>query len=389
MRIACFDCFAGISGDMTLGALIDAGVDETVLRRELCKLGNLGFELRVSKVTKGGIEATDVRVVTDESHHHRRLKDVRRIIEQSALSDAVKWRAVEVFVRLAEAEAKVHGHSPEEVHFHEVGAVDAIVDIVGACVGLELLGIEKVYASPMPMGHGFVEAAHGRIPLPAPATVEILNGIPVYDAGIEGETVTPTGAAIIRTLADEFGEMPPMRIESIGYGAGKRDSEIPNLLRVFVGDAEEAQLPAHQVSIVETNIDDMNPEFYESAMERLFEAGALDVYLTPIVMKKGRPAILLTAICPIQRTDEIARVILRETSSFGVRISKATRRCLDRHWETVTTRYGDIRIKIGTADGTETASPEYEDCRRAAEEHGVPVREVYNEALCSYHVKGA
>ncbi len=265
--------------------------------------------------------------------------------------------------------------------------MDAIVDIVGACIGIELLGVEKVYASPMPMGHGFVEAAHGRIPLPAPATIEILRGIPVYDAGIEGETITPTGAAIIRTLTDQFGDMPPMRIQSIGYGAGKRDSEMPNVLRVFVGDAEEADLPAHQVSIVETNIDDMNPEFYEPAMERLFEAGALDVYLTPIVMKKGRPATLLTAICPIQRTDEVARVILRETSSFGVRISRATRRCLDRRWETVTTRYGDIRVKIGTADGIETTSPEYEDCRKAADQHGVPVREVYSEALSLYRTE--
>jgi len=385
MRIAYFDCFAGISGDMTLGALLDAGVDEQAFRGETGKLGNLGFELQVSKVLKRGIEATDVRVMIEESHHHRKLNDVRRIIEESTLSDAVKSRAVEVFVRLAEAEGKVHGHSPEEVHFHEVGAVDAIVDIVGACIGIELLGVEKVYASRMPMGHGFVEAAHGRIPLPAPATVEILKGIPVYDAGFEGETVTPTGAAIIRALADEFGEMPPMRIESIGYGAGKRDFDLPNVLRVFVGDAEEADLPAHQVSIVETNIDDMNPEFYEPAMERLFEAGALDVYLTPIVMKKGRPATLLSAICPTDRTDDIARVILRETTSFGVRISRATRRCLDRRWETVGTRYGDIRIKIGSADGIETASPEYEDCRKAADQHGVPVREVYNEALCSYH----
>lgn len=387
MRIAYFDCFAGISGDMTLGALLDAGVDEQAFRHEIAKLGELGFELQVSRVLKREIEATDVRVVIEESHHHRKLNDVRRIIGESALSDAVKARAVQVFVRLAEAEGKVHGHSPEEVHFHEVGAVDAIIDIVGACIGIELLGVEKVFASPMPMGRGFVEAAHGRIPLPAPATVEILKGVPVYDAGFEGETVTPTGAAIIRTLADDFGEMPPMRIESIGYGAGKSDFDLPNLLRVFVGEAEEADLPAHQISIVETNIDDMNPEFYEPAMERLFEAGALDVYLMPIVMKKGRPATLLSAICPIERTEEIAMVILRETTSFGVRISKATRRCLDRRWETVSTRYGDIRIKIGTADGIETASPEYEECRKAADQHGVPVREVYNEALSRYHTE--
>ncbi len=388
MRIAYFDCFAGISGDMTLGALLDAGVDEQAFRNEIAKLGDLGFELKVSKAAKRGIQATEVDVAIEESHHHRKLNDIRRIIEASDLSETVKSRAIDVFIRLAEAEGKVHGHSPEEVHFHEVGAVDAIVDIVGACIGIDMLGVDRVYSSALPMGRGFVEAAHGRIPLPAPATVEILKGVPVYPSGTEGETVTPTGAAIIRTFADEFGEMPTMRVQSIGYGAGKRESDMPNVLRVFIGEAEEADLPAHQVSIVETNIDDMNPEFFELAMERLFTAGALDVYLTPIFMKKGRPATLLSAMCPIERTDEIARVVLRETTSFGVRISRATRRCLERRWATVSTRYGDIRIKVGAGpDGTETASPEYEDCRKAAEAHGAPVRTVYNEALARYQME--
>lgn len=384
MRIAYFDCFAGISGDMTLGALLDAGIDERAFRTEIAKLGDIGFDLQISKVMKRGIEATDVSVVIEETHHHRKLKDIRRIIEESTLSDSAKARAIEVFVRLAEAEGRVHGHSPEEVHFHEVGAVDAIVDIVGACIGIELLGVKKVFASPLPMGHGFVEAAHGRIPLPAPATVEILKGIPVYPSGAEGETVTPTGAAIVRTFAEDFGEMPSMCIESTGYGAGKRDSDVPNALRLFIGETEEADLPAHRVSIVETNIDDMNPEFYEPAMEKLFQAGALDVYLTPIVMKKGRPAVLLSAICPTERTGSVADAILRETSSFGVRVSNATRRCLDRRWATVGTQYGDIRVKVGSATGNETASPEYEDCRKAAEQHGVPIRSVYNEALVRY-----
>lgn len=385
MRIAYFDCFAGISGDMTLGALLDAGIDEQAFRSEIAKLGDLGFELKVRKTTKRGIEATDVDVVIEESHHHRKLNDIRRIIEESALSDSVKARAVEVFVRLAEAEGEVHGHSPEEVHFHEVGAVDAIVDIVGACIGIEMLGVSRMYASPLPMGRGFVEAAHGRIPLPAPATVEILKGVPVYSAGIEGETVTPTGAAIVRTFADGFGDMPEMQVGSIGYGCGKRDSEMPNVLRVIVGESDEADRPAHQVSVVETNVDDMNPEFYETAMERLFAAGALDVYLTPVVMKKGRPATLLTAVSPTEKADEVAEAVLRETSSFGVRISKATRRCLDRQWATVTTSFGDVRVKVGEGAGIETASPEYEDCRKAAEEHNVPVRTVYTEALCRYH----
>ncbi|MBP6964299.1 MAG: nickel pincer cofactor biosynthesis protein LarC [Armatimonadetes bacterium] len=385
MRIAYFDCFAGVSGDMTLAALLDAGIEEQAFREEIAKLGDLGFDLRISKVMKRGIEATDVDVVIAENHHHRKLNAIRRIIEGSLLSDGVKAQAVEMFTRLAEAEGKVHGHSPEEVHFHEVGAVDAIVDIVGACIGIELLGVSKVYSSALPMGSGFVDAAHGRIPLPAPATVEILKGVPIYAAGIEGETVTPTGAAILRTLAVDFLAMPSMRIETIGYGAGKRESDPPNVLRILVGDSEEAEHPAPRVSIVETNIDDMNPELYEPTSERLFQAGALDVYLTPIQMKKGRPAVLLTAVCPIGRTDEVANAVLSETTSFGVRISAATRKCLDRRWETVTTPYGEIRVKVGRIGDLETASPEYEDCRTAAASHGVPTRLVYDLSLAAYH----
>ena len=384
MRIAYFDCFAGISGDMTLGALLDAGADEARFREELKKLKGIEFDLKIHKVAKKGIEATDVHVITGHECHHRRLKDVTEIINSSTLSDSAKERSVSIFQRLAEAEGAVHGHSPEEVHFHEVGAVDAIVDIVGSCILIELLGIEKIVASPLPMGHGFVEAAHGKIPLPAPATIEILKGVPVYSTGTEGEFVTPTGAAIIRTLASEFGDMPSMKVQSIGYGAGKTDFEFPNALRVFIGEPAEA-VPAEQVSIVETNIDDMNPEFYDAAFDKLFKAGALDVYLTPIQMKKNRPAVLLSVICPIGKTDELAQIVLAETSTFGVRISSASRRCLDRKWETVSTKYGDIRIKIGLLDGQEiTASPEYEDCRKAAEAHSIPVRTVYNEAITAY-----
>ncbi len=381
MKIAYFDCFAGISGDMTLGALVDGGADEARLREELGKLMGVHFDLEITKVCKKGVTATDVNVITGHEHHHRHLADITDIINSSALSDSIKARAINVFRILAEAEGKVHGTSPEEVHFHEVGAVDAIVDIVGASILMDLLGIEKVYASPLPMGHGFVEAAHGRIPLPAPATVEILRGIPVYDAKIEGELVTPTGAAIARTLASEFGDMPTMKVQSVGYGAGKSDFPFPNTLRVFVGEVE-APLPGDRVSIVETNIDDMNPEFYDSVFEKLFKAGALDVYLTPIQMKKNRPATLLSAICPPEKVDDLSRIVLSNTTSFGVRISHAVRRCLDRRWETVSTKYGDIRVKIGILDGEAvTASPEYEDCRKTAEAHNVPVRLVYEEAI--------
>ena len=386
MRIAYFDCFAGISGDMTLGALLDAGVDETAFRGELGKLQDIKFDLKISKVVKNGIQATDVRVITGHEHHHRKLADISDIIGSSTLSETVKSQAIDIFRRLAEAEAAVHGTSADEVHFHEVGAVDAIVDIVGAAVGIELLGIEKVFASPLPMGHGFVEAAHGKIPLPAPATIELLKGISVYNAGIEGELVTPTGAAIIRTLSSDFGDMPPICIQSIGYGAGKSEFPFPNVLRIMVGDS--APDAAAGVSIVETNIDDMNPELYDSVFERLFKTGALDVYLTPIYMKKNRPATLLSVICPVEKTDEIVRAVLEETTTFGVRISTAGRRCLERKWETVSTKYGDIRMKIGLLDGKPiTTSPEYEDCKKAAEIHAVPVRQVYEETLASHHHK--
>ena len=394
MRVAYFDCFSGISGDMTLGALLDAGADEAAFRPELAELQGIKFDLEISKVSRNGIQATDVRVITGHEHHHRGLKEVSEIITSSTLSESVKARAVEIFTRLAEAEGVVHGTSAEEVHFHEVGAVDAIVDIVGSAIGLELLGVEKVYASPLPMGHGFVQAAHGKIPLPAPATVELLKGVPVYDAGVQGELVTPTGAAIIRTLASEFGDMPAMKIDSIGYGAGKTEFPFPNALRLMIGecccpsdgsDGSDGSDRSGRVSIIETNIDDMNPEFYDSVFERLFAAGALDVYLTPIHMKKNRPATLLSVISPTDKTDELARIILANTTSFGVRISSATRRCLEREWETVSTRFGEIRIKIGLLNGEViTTSPEYEDCRKAADAHSVPVKAAYDAAVVAY-----
>jgi hypothetical protein len=388
MRIAYFDCFAGISGDMTLGALLDAGADISKFREELEKLSGIEFELEISKVVKHGINATHVDVHIAEEHHHRRLKDITNIIETSDLCESVKTRAIGIFRNLAEAEARVHGTTPDQIHFHEVGAVDAIVDIVGTSIGIELLGIEKIIASPLPMGHGFVKAAHGTIPLPAPATVELLKGAPVYNADIEGELVTPTGAAIIRTLASEFGSMPDMTINTAGYGAGTYDFGIPNVLRVMIGKTEDTTPRTRKVAIVETNIDDMNPEIYDSVFEKLFKAGALDVYLTPIHMKKNRPATLLTAICPVEASDPISRTILTETTSFGVRISVAERRCLDRRWEKVATKYGEIRVKIGALEGNPTtASPEYEDCRRAAEACDVPIRKVYEEASAAYKAK--
>jgi len=388
MKIAYFDCFAGISGDMTLGALIGAGADAERLREGLAGLGVGGYRIEVGRKMTGPIEATDVRVILDDRHHHhhRRLKDIREMIRVANLSDRVKQTAERIFRRLAEAEGKMHGSSPEEVHFHEVGAVDAIVDIVGAAICLEMLGWPKVVASPMPTFHGYAKGSHGTFPLPAPATAEILRGIPWRKLDIEGELVTPTGAAIIREIAAGFGPLPAMTVESIGYGAGKSDFGIPNALRVMIG--EEAAAPgdsAECVTVIETNIDDLNPQFYETAMERLFAAGALDVFLTPIQMKKNRPGTLLSVICDPDLTEAIAAVILAETSTLGVRMSQCERLCLDRRWEEVVTEFGGIRIKIGERDGRViTASPEYEDCKRAAMEHGAPIRRVHETALTVY-----
>jgi uncharacterized protein (TIGR00299 family) protein len=373
---------------MTLGALIGVGADPERLREGLAGLGVGGFSIEVGHRMTGPIEATDVRVILDDHHHHhhRRLHDILEMIRGAKLSEPVKQTAERIFLRLAEAEAKVHGSSPEEVQFHEVGAVDAIVDIVGAAICLEMLGWPKVVASPMPTFHGYAKGSHGIFPLPAPATAEILRGVPWRKLDIEGELVTPTGAAIIREIAEGFGPLPAMTVEGIGYGAGKSDFGIPNALRVMIG--EEATTPgdsAECVTVIETNIDDLNPQFYEIAIERLFAAGALDVFLTPIQMKKNRPGTLLSVICDPDLAEAIAAVILAETSTFGVRISQWERLCLDRRWEEVVTKFGVIRIKIGERDGKEiTASPEYEDCKRAAIEHGTPVRRVHETALTVY-----
>src|SRR5450759_2840973 len=388
MKIAYFDCFAGVSGDMTLGALIGVGTDPERLREGLAGLGVGGFSIEIGHRMTGPIEATDVRVVLDDHHHHhhRRLHDILEMIRGANLSDRVKQTAERIFRRLAEAEGKVHGSSPEEVHFHEVGAVDAIVDIVGAAICLEMLGWPKVVASPMPTFHGYAKGSHGVFPLPAPATAEILRGIPWRKLDIEGELVTPTGAAIIREIAAGFGPLPAMTVESIGYGAGKSDFGIPNALRVMIG--EEATTPgdsAECVTVIETNIDDLNPQFYEIAIERLFATGALDVFLTPIQMKKNRPGTLLSVICDPDLAEAVAAVILAETSTLGVRMSRWERLCLDRRWEDVVTEFGVIRIKIGERDGRMiTASPEYEDCKRAAIEHGAPIRRVHETALTVY-----
>ena len=391
MRIAYFDCFSGVSGDMTLGALLACGADETELRERLGALNVPGYELHIRRVTRQGITATDVDVhlIEAEQGHGRHLSDIAAILDSSALPPGVRQKALAVFTRLADAEAKIHGTTREQIHFHEVGAVDAIVDIVGSCLLLDMLGVERVVTSSIPCGHGTIKCQHGIMPVPAPATMELLQGFPVHSVDIKGELVTPTGAALLTTLSDPTtaGKMPAMRVLTSGFGAGKKQfkPDMPNLLRVILGETEEAAIGEDKtpqtVAVLETNLDDQNPEGFDLLMERAFAAGALDVFFTPIQMKKNRPATLLTVLCPPDKADALAALLFRETGTFGIRAREQRRYTLDRSWRTVTTEFGDIRLKAGTWLGEEvTVAPEYEDCKRAALAHDVPLRRVYEAA---------
>ncbi len=382
MRIAYFDCFAGASGDMILGALLDAGVEPDVWQGELNKLNLSGYELKIDRVQKQGIAATEVRVLVSDGGQERHLAEIEELIGASQLPNGVKETSVEVFRRLAVAEAKVHGTTPDRVHFHEVGGADAIIDIVGAVVGLRLLGAKEIYASALPLGHGFVDCAHGRLPLPAPATVELLQGVPVLSRDVEGELVTPTGAAILTTLAQGFGPFPPMTVEQIGYGAGQRDFPFPNLLRLLVGTTSPTlDARMETLTLLETNIDDLNPELYGHLMERLFTAGALDVYLTPVQMKKNRPGVLLSVTCPPTQAEALAALVFAETTTIGLRRQEVQRWALARERVEVETPYGTVGVKVAKLSGrVVTASPEYEDCRRLALKSGVPLKKVYAAA---------
>ncbi len=380
MKLAYFDCFAGVSGNMILGALIDAGVALSDLKTELARLKLDGFDLTAKKVVKNGITGTHVEVNTEESHVHRHLKDIEEIIDQSDLAADLKDKSKRVFQTLAEAEAKVHNSSPDEIHFHEVGALDAIVDIVGSVIGLSLLGTDMVVTSPIHIGTGFVECQHGKIPVPAPATIEILKGAPLFSTGIENELTTPTGAAILKTLAKGFGPMPAMTVDCTGYGAGSRDLEIPNLLRLVVGTAIDSVYLTDQVILIETNIDDMNPEILGYVTERVMEQGALDVWLTPINMKKNRIGAKLSVLASAADADSLVDIVFAETTTLGVRMQRLERRKLVREVRIVHTRYGDIKTKVSLTNGkVRHATPEYEDCKAAARREGVPLMEVYEE----------
>src|SRR5271168_1244895 len=388
MKVAYFDCFSGISGDMTLGALLDAGVPLGLLRGELNGLDVPGWEISAEKVWKNGMAATYARVRTEDTTTHRSLSVILDILEKSKLSAAVKRSAAAIFRKLGEAEARVHDVPVEKIHFHEVGAVDAIVDIVGACVGFAALGIERFACSALNVGGGTAKMAHGVLPVPAPATARLLQGAPTYSSGVQKELVTPTGAAIVATLCEAFGPQPRMTVSAIGYGAGTADLEgQPNVLRIMVGETAEKTVAGfdEEIAVIEANLDDMNPQIYGYFLEKAFAAGALDVYTTPVQMKKNRPGTLLTVLCKPPDTNALISLIFAETTTFGARTYRAQRRTLPREFLNVATAFGDVRIKISRVNGRILhVAPEYDDCRKLAVEKNIPLQRVISEALRAY-----
>src|SRR5882762_4370997 len=391
MKLAYFDCFSGISGDMTLGALVDAGVSLHHLRGQLRGIEVTGWEISSEKVWKNGMSSTYVRVKTEDQSKHRSLAAILETLQKSKLSVRVREQAAAIFRKLGEAEASVHDVPIEKIHFHEVGAVDAIVDIVGACIGFEALGIEQFACSPLNVGGGTAKMAHGLLPVPAPATAKLLIGKPTYSNGVQKELVTPTGAAIVSTLCSSFGPQPPMSVTSIGYGAGTTDLEgQPNVLRLMVGESAKKRAPAESetIRVLEANLDDMNPQIYGYFLEKALAAGALDVFATPVQMKKNRPGTLVTVLCKPEDEAMFHEMLFAETTTLGVRGHTAERRVLARQWETVHTAFGEVRIKVARLNGhIRQASPEFEDCRKLAEAKSVPLQRVMDEAMRTWSLK--
>lgn len=381
MKIAYFDCFSGASGDMILGALIDAGLSLRQLKEELKKLEIPTISLKTKRVLRGGLFGTQVIVEgKGEKKTHRTLKELRRIIDQSGLKPSIKEKTKNILERIASVEARIHRKPKEEVHFHEIGGLDSLVDIVGAIWGVEQLQIQKVYVSPVNVGSGFVRCEHGILPVPAPATLALMEGKPVYSSGVERELLTPTGAALLTFLGSEFGNIPRMRVEKVGYGAGKDDLPHPNLLRLMIGTLEGLSKD-ERVMIIETNIDDMNPQFYEYLMEKLLAMGALEVFLTPLIMKKNRPATLLTVLSSAERRSSIVDFLMKETTTLGVRWREEARSCAEREIISLETKYGPVRFKLAKwKEDRVNLSPEYEDCKRLALAQKVPLKEIYEEA---------
>jgi pyridinium-3,5-bisthiocarboxylic acid mononucleotide nickel chelatase len=410
MKTLYLDCFAGISGDMTIGALLDLGLDFDYLKTELAKLGVAGYELSLERVDRSGINAAkfDVHLSkqisvhhhhdhdshdhshsheVDHSHDHRSLSTIKHLIESASLSEPVKRNASAIFQRIGEAEARIHGVDIESVHFHEVGAIDSIVDIVGACIGFEALGIQQIISSPLHVGYGTFTCAHGTYPIPGPAATEILRGVPIYANNIEGELVTPTGAAIVATLAKDFVKLPMMRIDKVGYGAGTRVYEkFPNVLRAVLGELEVEDTTPDTITIIEANLDDLNPQIFGHLMEQALTAGALDIFYTPVQMKKNRPGVLLTVLCAREMREPLMDLIFRETTTLGVRYREERRVILRREFVTVETAFGPITIKVARNQMGQVmnAAPEFADCQAAALKHRVSLREVQLAALQAY-----
>ncbi len=384
MPLAYLDLSSGLSGDIFLAALLDLGLEKERLTEGLTGLNLSGYSLESWPITRQGLHALRFKVRVSEDQKLRHLSDIREIIGSSLLPEAVKKRSMEVFELLAEAEAEVHGCEREEIHFHEVGAVDSIIDIVGVNLALHLLKIDTIYASEVPLGTGFVDCAHGRIPVPVPATTRLLKGVPCYGTGIRGELVTPTGAALLAALVEDFGPLPAMTIEAVGHGAGSSEFEIPNIMRIFLG-TPKAESSDDRVLIFTTVIDDLNPEVIPYLRSRLFKSGVLDFYLTPVQMKKGRPGFELVIMLPPSREEEVAEVLFTESSTLGLRVSEERRITLSRQHQSVSTPLGPVRIKLGLlGERVINVAPEFEDCRELAEREGVPLKEVQQQALTAY-----
>lgn len=390
MRTLYFDCFSGASGDMINGALIDLGVSLSRLQEQLSKLPLTGYRIRATETKRTGLRAIKFDVDIDQSPQpERRLSDILATITAAPLSDSVKRLSQQVFIRLGEAEAKAHGVSPEDVHFHEVGAVDSIVDIVGACIGFHELGVEQFVCSPINVGRGMVNCSHGQMPVPVVATAELLKGAVVYTSDVDAELVTPTGAAIISTVTQAHGALPPLKLERVGYGAGtKQWPDRPNLIRLMLGETPgpAASVQIDKVTVIEANIDDSSPELLGYFMEVGLKAGALDVFYTPIQMKKNRPAIKLTVVCRDGDRERMAALIFRETTTVGLRFYEAERRVLDRRWMEVATPFGPIRVKVAYLnESIVNVAPEYDDCKAAAEQHQLPLRQVIEYAVAAFN----
>lgn len=384
MRVLCYDCFSGISGDMNLGAMLDLGIEESYLKSELDKLNLRGWEIKVEKAQRHGIHGTKVTVKqTMHEHAHRHLSDIEKIIDGSSLGGDVKELSMKIFRKIAVAEAKVHGIPVEEVHFHEVGAIDSIVDITGAAICFAALKPDAVFVSEIELGSGFVKCDHGNLPVPAPATAEIVKGMPVRTGGVGFEATTPTGAAILSALGTGFGSTQAVKITRTGYGVGHKDHpDIPNLLRVSLGETVSNSATGHKALLIESNIDDMNPEFYDHISERLFKAGASDVYFSQIIMKKGRPGVVLKVICETGIEDAVKDIIFKESTTLGIRIFEFRKETLAREFGKISTVYGEITIKKSFYENLPVSvKPEYEDCKRIASEKGIPVKEVYNHVM--------